>query len=264
VPAVRHAQEAAIVTSSGYPLLRSELHETLREGDALLLRAMAGRNERFDKGRKIIHAGEESETVYWLRTGWLARTRTIEDGRRQIMTIFLPGDLIGVKNILLSEQPDMIECLTNVTVNAIDHVQARRLFKTNDTIALRMLFQLAEDERRLHTWVLGLGRGNANERIAAMLLDFHGRLHRIGLVDGDGTFRLPMTQQEIGDYLGLTVVHVNRVLRRYREAGLATVKGGTAVIHDVVALQRIAAPLQDIFERTTPEFGGSPENSAKP
>jgi CRP-like cAMP-binding protein len=251
-----------MVTSTGYPLHRPELYDALCEGDALLVRAMAGRPARFDKGRKIIRAGEESTTVYRLHTGWLARTRAIEDGRRQIVMIFLPGDFAGVKSMLLREQPDTVECLTDVTLNAIDHEQARRLVETNGKIALRMLFQLGEDERRLHNWVVGLGRGSADERIATMLLDFRGRLRRIGFLNGGDRFRLPMTQQEIGDYLGLTVVHVNRVLRRLREAGLATLKGGKAVIHDAAALQRIANPLQDVFERATPEFGGSPDSAA--
>ena len=74
---------------------------------------------------------------------------------------------------------------------------------------------------------------------------------------------LPMTQQEIGDDLGLTVVQVNRVLRRrFREAGMATLRGGTAVTHNPAALQRSAEPLQDIVERAAPEFGGSPGSSA--
>src|SRR5689334_1011917 len=120
-----------MVSSSGYPLHRPELYDVLCEGDALLFRAMAGRAARFDKGRKIVLTGEESETVYRLRTGWLSRTRLIEDGRRQIVMIFLPGDLIGVKSMLMREQPDTIECLTDVTVDAIDQEQARRLVETN-------------------------------------------------------------------------------------------------------------------------------------
>jgi CRP-like cAMP-binding protein len=247
-----------MTTSTGYPLHRPELHDALCEGDALLRRAMAGKEAMFGKGQKIVRTGAESDNVYRLHTGWLARTRIIEGGRRQIIMTFLPGDFVGVKSMLLREQPDTIECLTSVTVNAIDHVQARRLVETNGKIALRLLFQLGEDERRLHNWAIGLGQGNAEERVALMLLDFRGRLHRVGLLNGNDTFRLPMTQQEIGAYLGLTVVHVNRVLRRFREAGLATVKGGTAVIHDAAALQRVANSLQDVFERATPLFGGSP------
>src|SRR5919199_2679948 len=211
-----------MATSTGYPLHRPELHDALCRGDALLLRAMAESQVTFPKGRKIILTGEGSETVYRLRTGWLARTRKLDDGRRQIITIFLPGDLVGVKSLCLREQPDDIECLTDVTVNAIDHAQLRRLVETNGRIAMRVIFQLSEDERRLHNWVIGLGRGNAEERIATKLIDFHGRLRRLGLLSGADSFRLPMTQQEIGDYLGLTEVHVNRVLWRLRGAKLGT------------------------------------------
>ena len=79
------------------------------------------------------------------------------------------------------------------------------------------MFQLAEDERRLHNWVTALGKGHADERIATLLLDLRGRLHaQAGLANGDG-FYIPMTQQEMADHLGLTLVHVNRVLRRLRE-----------------------------------------------
>jgi CRP/FNR family transcriptional regulator, anaerobic regulatory protein len=243
-----------VATSIGYPLHRPELYDALCQGDALLLRAMAGNQAVFEEGRRLIQTGKESDAIYRLRTGWLARTRTIEDGRRQIMMVFLPGDLVGVKSMLLREQPDSVECLSSVTVDVIEHTQARRLVESNGPIALRMLFQLGEDERRLHNWAVGLGRGNAEERIATMLLDFRGRLQRIGLLARD-TYRLPMTQQEIGDYLGLTVVHVNRVLRRLREADLATVRNGTVMIHDAAALHKIARPLLDVFERTAPEFG---------
>jgi CRP-like cAMP-binding protein len=117
------------------------------------------------------------------------------------------------------------------------------------------MFQLAEDERRLHNWVAALGRGSADERIATLLLDLRGRLCWAGLAKGDG-FQMPMTQQEIADHLGLTLVHVNRVLRRLREAGIVTVQRGVVTVNEMARLSRLAAPLQDIYERTTPEFGG--------
>ena len=65
-------------------------------------------------GVSLIGAGEESHTVYLLESGWVTRTRYINSGRRQIVSIFLPGDLIGSKSVLLERQPDMIECLIDV------------------------------------------------------------------------------------------------------------------------------------------------------
>ena len=75
------------------------------------------------------------------------------------------------------------------------------------------------------------------------------------MVNGDG-FYMPMTQQEIADHLGLTIVHVNRVLRRLRESGIVTVQHRLAKVDEMARLSQLAAPLQDIYERATPEFGG--------
>jgi CRP-like cAMP-binding protein len=91
--------------------------------------------------------------------------------------------------------------------------------------------------------------------MAQMLLDFWHRLGRLKLT-GDDTYRLPMTQQQIGDYLGLTTVHVNRILKRLRDTGLVTVQRQTVMIHDAGALERMAFPVQDVFERQMPDFSG--------
>jgi CRP-like cAMP-binding protein len=191
-----------------------------------------------------------------LEAGWVARTRQIEDGRRQLIVVFLPGDLMGIKSMLLERQPNTIECLTDAQVRTIDHKRLLELVEQDHAAGVRIMFQLAEDERRLHNWVAALGKGSADERIATLLLDLRGRLFQTGLASGNGSFRMPLTQQEIADHLGLTVVHVNRVLRRLRESGIVTVQRGVVTVEGATRLSRLAAPLQDIFERATPEFGG--------
>src|SRR5215213_10778828 len=157
--------------------------------------------------------------------------------------------------MLLERQPDTIECLTPAYVRTIDRKRLLELVARDHPASVRIMFQLAEDERRLHNWVAALGRGNAEERIATLLLDLRGRLFQAGLANGEG-FHMPLTQQEIADHLGLTLVHVNRVLRRLREAGMVTVQGGVVRIDEMTRLSRVAAPLQDIYELATPEFGG--------
>src|SRR5206468_2582370 len=112
-----------------------------------------------------------------------------------------------------------------------------------------------EDERRLHNYVIGLGRADAEERLAMMLVEFHGRLARAGLFR-NGAYPWPLTQQDMADFLGLTVVHVNRVVQRLRREGLVTVGKGTVQIHKLAALHKIAQPMLDVFERSRPEFGG--------
>jgi len=203
----------------------------------------------------LIRAGEESGTIYLLESGWVARARNIEDGRRQIVLVFLPGDLMGLKTMLLERQPDTIECLTDARVRTIDHKGLLDLAMADRAVSARVMFQFGEDDRRLHNWVAALGRGNSEERIATLILDLRGRLHQAGLANGDG-FRLPMTQEEMADHLGLTLVHVNRVLRRLREAGIVTIHGGVVRVDEMERLSLLAAPLQDIYQRAAPEFGG--------
>jgi CRP-like cAMP-binding protein len=215
-----------------------------------------GRNAKaFRPGDEISAEGDLHGYVYWLRTGWVARTRRIPDERTQIITVFLPGDFFGVKAIFLVQQPDAIEALSGVTVEFLHWRESLEMARTDPDIAIRLWWQVCEDERRLHSWVAGLGRGNAEERIAAMLLDFRLRLDRAGLA-GD-SFRLPMTQQQMADYLGLTTVHVNRVLKRLRDTGLVVIEKQRVTIRDAGALERMAFPVQDVFERATPGFGGS-------
>lgn len=237
-----------------FPLHRPELHDVLIQGEAAI-RAAMGPPVRRPKGEVLIDTGEKSGTVYLLESGWVARIRAIEDGRQQIIVVFLPGDLMGIKTMLLERQPDTIECLTDAQVRTIDHQRLFELVARNHAASVRIMFQLGEDERRLHNWIAALGRGNAEERIATLLLDLRGRLTQAGLANGE-RFRVAMTQQEIADHLGLTLVHVNRVLRRLREAGIVTVQQGMASLHEIGRLSQIAAPLQDIYERATPEFGG--------
>lgn len=238
---------------SDFPLHRPELLDALRRGDALLAGAMSKDRKRFNKGDEIIRTGEPCDTIYRLESGWVARTRLLDDGRRSIIAVFIPGELFGVKSFLLTEQPDSVQSLSNAAVETIQHDRLRELFRAEPDVALRLAFQLGEDERRLHNYVISLGRANAAERIAMMLLEVHGRLSRAGLAANDRYF-CPMTQQDMADFVGLTLVHVNRVLRRLREDGLATISRGTVQIHDIDRLHRLAQPVLDIFERSRPEF----------
>jgi CRP/FNR family transcriptional regulator len=238
-----------------FPLHRPELRDLLLRGEATLRRAM-DLPVRCREGEVLIDTGKGSGTVYLLESGWVARTRLIEDGRRQIIVVFLPGDLMGIKSMLLERQPDAIECLTDAHVRTIDHQRLLQLVAQDHAVSIRVMFQLAEDERRLHNWIAALGKGSAEERIATLLLDLRGRLHQVGLANGE-EFRMPLTQQEIADHLGLTLVHVNRVLRRLREAGIVTVQRGVVTVDQMSRLSKIAAPLQDIYERAMPEFGGA-------
>ena len=177
-------------TSAVFPLLRPELRATMERGHSAIAAAMRPSARSIRAGSVIIREEEAHDYVYLLHTGWLVRSRNLCDGDRQIIVTFLPNDLVGVKCLLLAKQPDSVVALSDVTISSIDRHSLFELARDRD-VAAYLIFQLGEDERRLHNWVTAMGRP-AVERIAFMLLELRGRLYRLGLLEGDD-FRLPMT-----------------------------------------------------------------------
>src|SRR6184192_1447003 len=115
------------------------------------------------RGEILVRMGEPHEFVYAVDTGWLARARSTPDGRRQIMVVFLPGELCGIKAIFMTRQPDAVEVLTEAAVRRIHYQEVCELAARDFAVALHLAWQLALDERHLHNWNLRLGRANAEE-----------------------------------------------------------------------------------------------------
>ncbi|WP_171070351.1 Crp/Fnr family transcriptional regulator [Methylobacterium terricola] len=243
--------------SARYLLHRPEILNALRRGEAAIDRVMVGSGRLYPAGRLLVEPDSPNTQIFRLRKGWVGRLRTLEDGRSQFILIFLPGDLFAVKSLFVTHSPDAIQALSEVLVEQVDHRTLREAYERDADLATRCMWQVIEEERRLHNWVVGLGRGSADERLALLLIDFRGRLILSGtLPPGALAYDLPMTQEQIGDHLGISNVHVNRVLRAFREDGLVTMRGRRVTIGDLDALVRIAAPLLDISERERPEFVG--------
>lgn len=240
-------------TSTVYPLLRPELQPAIDVGQQVLTEGMQTRSQLLRAGTVIVRQDEPHDFIHVLYTGWAARSRILPDGTRQLIAIFLPGDIFGVKTIVMHTQPDAVVALTDVTIGSLNHKAAHELATTDPNVALRLMFQLGEDERRLHNWCVALGRPGI-ERMALLLLDLRGRLERLGLLHGDG-FHLPMTQQDVGNRTGLSYVHVNRVLKELRERGVLTWQRGVVTVHDLSQLKAIALPLLDAFDREAEGFG---------
>lgn len=228
---------------------RPEIRDNLERGEAKI-REMAAHSVRSLKaGSTLIKAETDHQYVYRLRSGWAGRVRPIEDGRSAFILIFMPGDLFGVKSMFVNRHPDEVRALSDIEVEQIEQRTLREAF-TDPDVALRCAWQIEEEERRLHSWVVSLGRGSAEERIALMLVDFRGRLAaNRAEARALREFAVPMTQEEIADFAGISAVHVNRVLKSFRETGILTLKGGKCRILDANALARIAHPLLDPHDR---------------
>jgi CRP-like cAMP-binding protein len=180
----------------------------------------------------------------------------LADGRNQFILIFLPGDLFAVKSMFVIRHTDAVQAISESVAERIDYRRLYNAYAQDSDIATRCTWQVMEEERRLHSWIVGLGQGSAEERLALLLTDFRGRLALSGSIAADSlTFAMPLTQSQLADHLGITAVHVNRVLKTFRERGVATVRDGYVTIGDLDALTKRALPLLDAHERATSEYG---------
>ena len=228
-------------------LIRPEIRDLLARGKAALLAAMSPLPQVLERGEVLVQIEEPHEFVYAVESGWLCRSRTLSDGRRQIIVIFLPGEVCGIKTIFMTHQPDAIEALTPASVRRIRYSEVCDLAGNNFGVAMFLAWQLAQDERHLHNWTVRLGRANAEERLSALLIELRNRLSNLGVSSASGTYGLPLTQQQIADHVGLTPVHVGRILRRFRELEMVVIRNGEVFfLNKAPVLEEMARPVQDL------------------
>src|SRR3569832_2218468 len=164
-----------MVNAARFMLHRPEQIGSLVRGDQKLLELMKGSVQSLPAGRVLVHADSDHDFVYRLRSGWACRNRAIADGRDQFILIFLPGDLFAVKSLFVTRHPDRVQALSNVVVERIHYAQLQEAYARDVDIANRCLWQVIEEERRLHSWVFGLGQGSAEERLALLVIVLRGR-----------------------------------------------------------------------------------------
>jgi CRP-like cAMP-binding protein len=166
-------------------------------------------------GEAFAAAGSSHYGICRLRTGWACQYRELPNCRRAIIDVYLPGDIIGL-DVLLGTRPlENVLALTLVQATTIDGDKVLSELLACQTNALYVTWLLGRRQQRTDHLLTTISSLDARGRLAVMMLDFYKRLHARKLIAGS-TYSMPLTQQHIGEYLGLTVVHVNRVLRSLR------------------------------------------------
>ncbi len=203
---------------------------------------LAGRPIRhlheFRRARQNIYRrGESCDDVGIIRDGWAFRFNQLSDGRRQILSILLPGDLITATSLFQNQLEFSVQALTDVHYCRINRSDLRlRLLQPTylDTIARILIAERKDSDDQL----IDLGQRHADERIAGLILRLRARFQVRGEVEHE-RFPLPLRQQHIADITGLTAVHVSRVLSIFRKNGYIGFYEGFITLHNVAELQRI-------------------------
>lgn len=218
------------------------LHEFLEPSCADLDAFEKAKTERLELEKKAVirRQGEKMDAIYFLASGWVASCVDTESGRRQIVKIHLPGDLLGVPSICLERSAASLVALTKASVDVIPLTAFARLFRESTQFAFSMLLSSQQERVLLMDRVTSIGRTLAPQRIAALLLHIHDRLKLIDARNGK-SFELPLTQEELAQATGLTSVHINRTFQELDRLDVIERSDRRITLKDIRALRELAA-----------------------
>jgi CRP-like cAMP-binding protein len=188
---------------------------------------------------ELISQDAEGQSYFVLLKGWAACSKLLPDGRRQIINFALPGDFLGLRCFLLPRADHAVVTITEASVSQFPQQQMVDLIRANPKFGAAVLWALSFEQAIVVDHLVNIGRRSALERTAHLLLELEARLGLVGL-SADGGFEIPVTQEDLGDVLGLTTVHVNRVLRQLRTRDLVAIRQRRVEILDRGGLEELA------------------------
>jgi CRP/FNR family transcriptional regulator, anaerobic regulatory protein len=205
-------------------------------------------------GEKFASPADARCPIHRLRTGWAGQCRELASGRRAIVDVYLPGDLIGLDALFRTRPLVNVLALTFVETEAIDADGEPTELFASQCLAVYIAWSLGHRQRRADRLLTAISCLDARGRVAMMLLDFYKRLRARKLI-ATKTYNMPLTQQHIGNYLGLTVVHINRVLRSLRDERIACLERNCVTILDLERLTLLAQQpaMPDIPDKLDPK-----------
>lgn len=219
-------------------ILKLEHGARLTDEDRRLLRSVAVETRLVDARQDLIREGEVPDAVHLVLDGFACRYKMLDDGGRSIVAFLLPGDFCDLHVAILGHMDHSIGTLAPCIVVEIPRVKIEEL-TTHPRIARALWWATLVDEAILREWLVSMGRRPAHKQLAHLLCELLFRLRAVGRAS-DGMFELPVTQEELGDALGVSTVHVNRVLQQLREDGLISLQGRLVTILDLPALTRFS------------------------
>lgn len=207
-----------MITHSSCLVSKLSHYIPLNVDDKEMLASLEKSERNYDSGTLIYEGGDESKELYVVKSGWAFSYTDLPDGRRQIVRIHHPGDIIGFPDLAMKHMTTSLRtfekaCLCPFPKTALDVIlrESPKLSALLVTIALR-------DQVVLIDLLRAMGRMSAQERVSYMLLDLIARL-RVSDQEMTDTLRMPMTQSQIADYLGLTNVYISKTFLQMEQAG---------------------------------------------
>lgn len=193
-----------------------------------------------DRGQDIISEGDEPRTVNLLIDGWACRYKMMEDGRRQILAFFLPGDLADLHVYILNAMDHSISAITPVRYARLAPKEFEEISDAHPKLLRALWWESLVTDSIQREWLVSVGQRDALESVAHLACELYLRLKTVGLVQGQRC-DFPLTQLDIADALGMTQPHVSRTVAELNRTGFVTLRRGELEVKDLRQLKKLAA-----------------------
>jgi len=211
----------------------------LSEAEVALLSSATSHPRKYPARHDLIREGDRPGPVFVMLEGWACRYKILPAGSRQVTAYLMPGDACDLHVGLLGEMDHSIQTVTPSLVATIGRAEMDEMMDDNRGVARAMYISQLVDEGIMRAWITSIGRRSSVERVAHLMCELYLRARNIGLTDG-GHLKLPLPQSMLADSLGMTTVHLNRVLRKLRLLDVLVIARGGLTITDPEKLGRIA------------------------
>lgn len=220
-------------------LLKLRARDQIGAEEEAAIREAIAEIRDFPADKTIIEANRTLSSSTLLLEGLMCRYKDLSEGQRQITELHVPGDFVDLHSFTLKHLDHAILTLTPCKVAIVPHVNLQRITERFPHLTRVLWFTTNLDACIAREGEVSLGRRTAIQRTAHLFCELRIRLEIVGLTEGD-SYALDVTQIELAECLGLTAVHVNRVLKDLRERGLMEFRGGRVTILDCAGLERTA------------------------
>lgn len=215
-----------------HPLLtKLQPFAALSEEEQRVLTEAAVRTRDLEADEDIAHEDDEPTACSLVLDGVVCRYKLLPEGKRQIIGFQIAGDLCDLCGFVLGRMDHSVGTLTRARIAVIAHDRLQEITEKYPRIARALWQESLIDAAISREWVANLGRRSAYQRVAHLLCEMGLRLKAAGRAQ-DSSFDWPITQAEVADAMGLSTIHVNRVLRQLRGQGLIVLRGAMVTIKD--------------------------------
>ncbi|WP_244005230.1 Crp/Fnr family transcriptional regulator [Methylobacterium sp. J-088] len=223
----------------GMLIRKLESIATLSNAERQAIQSLPVRIQNLRARQDIVRDGDQPTHCCLILDGWACRYKMLSEGKRQILSFHVSGDVLNLQSLHVPTMDHSIATLTKAVIAFIPHETLRELTASHPGLAAAFWRDTLIDAAVFREWLVSMGRRTSFEHVAHLFCELYLKLQSVGLA-GDHRCPLPITQTDIADALGLTPVHINRVLQEMRGRTLITLRGRMLVMEAWDELLRVS------------------------